>query len=106
MTRRCIQATTIMLDRRIQFAALEMRVAFVKIFQAIASLDAVGHSPCSRDTAREEYSPGIEAVLIPLACFVGGSSQPEANAGITSRANQRSCSSNSRGDRPSAQWIM
>ena len=31
---------------------------------------------------------------------------PPLNAGITSRANQRSCSSNSPGDRPSAQWIM
>src|SRR2546426_1851177 len=28
------------------------------------------------------------------------------NAGITSRANQRSCSLNSLGGRPSAQWIM
>ena len=28
------------------------------------------------------------------------------NAGITSLANQRSCSLNSAGDRPSAQWIM
>ena len=31
---------------------------------------------------------------------------PPLNAGITSRANQRSWSSNSLGDRPSAQWIM
>jgi hypothetical protein len=28
------------------------------------------------------------------------------NAGITSRANQRNCSSNSAGDSPSAQWTM
>ena len=32
--------------------------------------------------------------------------QRPAKAGITSRANQRSCSLNSFGDSPSAQWIM
>jgi hypothetical protein len=62
----CVQATTIILDRRVQFAALEMRVAFLEVFQCIASLGAVSHLLCSWDTEREKYSPGIEAVLIPF----------------------------------------
>src|SRR6185503_18121760 len=36
----------------------------------------------------------------------GGRAQRFVNAGITSRANQRSCSLKSLGERPSAQWTM
>src|SRR5580704_155386 len=37
---------------------------------------------------------------------LGGSTLYALNAGITSLANQRSCSLNSLGESPSAQWIM
>ena len=50
--------------------------------------------PFSSIEARPQWRMSGRSLYVPL------------NAGITSRANQRSCSSNSCGDKPSAQWIM
>jgi hypothetical protein len=48
-------------------------------------------------------------LMSPVRPPASGSRKPayrDPNAGITSRANHRRRSSNSPGDRPSAQWIM
>src|SRR6185437_2588942 len=79
---------------------------------------------CQRDQCRdEEYLCRRLGLVVMhggrvsgrLSAFCPDTGCPEVNeprspqlakAGITSRANQRSCSSNSAGDRPSAQWTM
>src|SRR5439155_4688964 len=71
--------------------------------------------PQVRGQEKEKYHPwGSSDVGEIPGWGIGGVSglAPDArpqrvwNAGITSRANQRSCSLNSLGGRPSAQWIM
>jgi hypothetical protein len=62
-----------------------------------------------RGSAREKYNPwGVSHEGKTTGRGYGpGEAYPRfANAGITSRANQASCSLNSFGPMPSAQWII
>jgi Domain of unknown function DUF29 len=62
-------------------------------------------TPCPF-TATDIPSAGLDVLNAAAAFRSCDHHYPPLNAGITSRANQRSWSSNSAGDRPSAQWIM
>jgi hypothetical protein len=62
-----------------------------------------------RGSAREKYNPwGVshEGKLRGGGMSPPGGYPRVVNAGITSRANQASCSLNSFGPMPSAQWII
>ena len=60
-------------------------------------------APLPRPTSRP---PHLMSPARPPASGSRKSAYRDPNAGITSRANHWSCSSNSLGDRPSAQWII